>query len=141
MSEAGHEGNKRGKKRRGCLKNDTSITNFEETLPLNDVPNGDINKGDEPNTDMNRQLPQTNPTDLIETFDDDGLKVKINICNIQRSSRDDTDSAVSTLHIETLHNGTKLNETQHCNNNMEPIKESPLNSRYALQHENTILVA
>ena len=134
-------GNNRGKKRRGCLKNDTSITNFEETLPLNVVPNGDIDKGDRPHADINHQLPETKPTDLIETFNDDGVKVKINMCNIQRSSRDDTDSAVSSLHIETLHNGTKLNETQHFNNNMENLEENSLNSTYALQHENTVLVA
>ena len=142
MSESCHVANYRGKKRRGCLKYDTSITNFDETLPLNVGANYDIiDNCDKPQTEMNHLVRETNPADRIETLDNGDVKVKINICNIQRSSKDDKDSNLSSLHIETLRNGTKLNETRHFNNNMEKTEGNLVNNtnKFALQHKNTTL--
>lgn len=133
---------KKKKKKRGCLKNDTSFTNFEETLPLNTVTNAnDVIQREEPNpSESNNPHQETWLNDTSDALNAD-VKVQINTFNFQRSSKEDTENALSSLHIDLLQNGTKLSETQHINNNRGKAQLNSFNDtkRFALEHEKTIL--
>ena len=146
VSENYNMGNCYGRKK-GCLRNNTSITNFEESLPLNAfVKPNEVNQNDGVfNTEHNSLLHQKelNSDNETDTKDDSDVKVKINILNIQRKSKDDIDRNLSSVHIETLQNGTTINETKHINNNTEK-SETDADAdqiRVTLEHENLIHVA
>ena len=73
---------------------------------------------------------------------DPELTVKINILNIQRSTKDDIHRNLSSLHIETLQNGTKIGESNHINNNSEvpDIDTAQVTEKATIKHDNVFFV-
>ena len=142
VSESCNIGDDSGKER--FYKNNTSFTHVDDTHSNDGKMHERTSNEQEKCTEMTNLL---HPKDSLRTdrqlsTDDKELKVKIDIFNVQRSTKDDIHRNLSSLHIETLQNGTKIGETNHINNNSQvpEIVVEPEAETATLKHENVFFV-